>query len=65
MEDIAEKKNHNIMMIDIAFALSYVEFDEIKHCKTTHAMWTKLKEIYGGDENVRRAKIESLKGHFD
>ncbi|MFA1068236.1 hypothetical protein ACDI57_27835, partial [Klebsiella pneumoniae] len=28
--DLAEKKNHNIMMIDIAFALSYVEFDEVK-----------------------------------
>ena len=29
VEDIAEKKNHNIMMIDIASALSYVEFDEV------------------------------------
>ena len=28
-------------------------------------MWNKLKEIYGGDENVRRAKVESLKGQFD
>ena len=30
IEDIAEKKNHNIMMIDIAYALSYDEFDEVK-----------------------------------
>ena len=30
VEDIAEKKNHNIMMIDIASTLSYVEFDEVK-----------------------------------
>ena len=28
--DIIEKKNHNTMMIDIASALNYEEFDEIK-----------------------------------
>ena len=28
-------------------------------------MWTKLKEIYGGDENVRRAKEKCLIGQFD
>ena len=41
--DIAEKKNHNIMMIDIAFALSYVEFDEIIDYKSAYTMWNKLK----------------------
>ena len=30
VNDITEKKNHNTMMIDIASALSYEEFDEIK-----------------------------------
>lgn len=30
-----------------------------------HAMWTKLKEICEGDDNVRRAKVEILKGQFD
>ena len=54
--DIAEKKNHNVMMIDIASALSYVEFDEVKHCQNAFEMWKKLKEIYGGDDNVKRAK---------
>ena len=54
--DIAEKKTHNNMMIDIASTLSYEEFDEIKDCKSANAMWKKLKEIYGGDDNVRRAK---------
>ena len=62
---IIEKKNHNTMMIDIASALSYEEFDEIKDCKNSHEMWVKLKEIYGGDDNVRRAKEESLRGQFD
>ena len=28
-------------------------------------MWNKLKDIYGGDDNVRRAKVESLRGQFD
>ena len=28
-------------------------------------MWIKLKDIYGGDDNVRRAKAESLRGQFD
>ena len=65
IDDLDEKKNHNIMMIDIAFALSYEEFDEIKDCKTSFDMWNKLKDIYGGDENVRRAKEESLRGQFD
>ena len=60
--DIAEKKNHDIMMIDIASALSYIEFDEVKDYKTTYAMWNKLKEIYGGDDNVRKAKEDSLRG---
>ena len=65
IEDLAKKKNHNIMMIDIASTLSYEEFDEVKDCKIYFAMWNKLKGIYGGDENVRRAKEKSLRGKFD
>ena len=65
VEEIIEKKNHNIMMIDIASTLSYVEFDKVKDCKTTHAMWIKLKDIYGGDDNVRRVKAQSIRGQFD
>ena len=30
IEEIVEKKSHNIMMIDITSALSYAKFDEIK-----------------------------------
>jgi hypothetical protein len=65
VEDIAEKKNHNIMMIDIASALNYVEFDEVKNYTTTHEMQIKLKDIYGGDDNVRGAETKSLRGQFD
>ena len=62
VEDIAKKKNHNIMMIDIASALSYAEFDEVKDYKTSFKMCNKLKDIYGGDDNVKRAKVECLRG---
>ena len=62
--DITEKNNHNTMMIDVASALSYEEFFEIKDCITAHQMWIKLKEIYGRDDNVKRAKAESLRGQF-
>ena len=65
VEDIAKKKNHIIMMIDITSTLSYAEFDEVKDYKTTFDMWNKLKDIYGGDDNVRRAKLEILRGQFD
>ena len=65
INDIVEKKTHNNMMIDIAYALSYKEFDDIKDCKSAFDMWKKLEEIYGGDDNVRRAKVESLRGQFD
>lgn len=54
--DIAEKKNHNIMMIDIASTLSYAKFDEVKDYKTVFKMWNKLQDIYGGDDNVKEPK---------
>ena len=28
-------------------------------------MWTKLKDIYGDDDNLRRVEVESLRGQFD
>ena len=43
VEDIAEKKNHNVMIIDIASPLNYAKFDEIKGWETTFEMWNKLK----------------------
>ena len=65
INDIAEKKTHNTMMIDIASSLTYEEFDDIKAYKSAFSMWNKLKDIYGGDDNVRRAIVESLRGQFD
>ena len=53
------------MIIDIASALSYAEFDDIKDYKISHEMWTKLKDIYQGYDNVRRVKEKILRGQFD
>ena len=52
-------------MMEIASALSYAEFNDIKDCKFVHHMWKALSDIYEGYENVQRAKRESLRGKFD
>lgn len=65
VEEIVEKKIRSIMMIDIASSLNYAKFDEVKDCGTTHEMWINLKAIYGRDDNLRRDKVESLRGQLD
>ena len=65
VEDIDKKKKHNVMMNNLASALSYAEFDEVKHYQTTFQRWNKLKGIYGGDDYVKRTKEKSLRGDFD
>ena len=52
-------------MLEISLALSYVEYDHIKGCDTSHKMWETPSTIYGGDDNVKRAKRESIRGKFD
>ena len=64
-KELSYKLDHNQAMLDIALALSYVKFDDLKDCNTTKKMWDKLKTIYGGDDNVLRAKSKSLRGKFD
>ena len=61
-EQMIEHKNHSIMMVDIAYTLSYAKFDEIKGCKPMHEMWVMLEKIFGADDNVKRAKVEILRG---
>ena len=48
-------------MLEIASALSYAEFNGIKSLESAKKMWDALKTIYGGDKNVQRAKLESLR----
>ena len=52
-------------MLEIASTLSYVEFDDIKGLDSAKKMWDPITTIYGGDKNVLRAKLESLRGKFD
>ena len=46
-------------MLEIASALSYVEFDDIKGLDNAKKMWNALATIYGGDTNVLRDKAET------
>ena len=52
-------------MLEIASALSYSKYEDIKNCANAKLMWDKLATIYGGDTNVNRAKAKSLRGKFD
>lgn len=65
MDQMNEKRNHYSMMIYIASSLTNVEFDDVKNCTTAKHMWDKIKLVHGGDNNVRRAKVESLRGKYD
>lgn len=64
-EDLKNKQEHNQTMLEIASALNYAEFDDIKGCNTALKMCKALSDIYGEDQNVQRAKRESLRGKFD
>ena len=46
-------------MLEIASALSYAKFDDIKGLDSAKKMWDALTTIYGGDTNVQRVKFES------
>ena len=41
-EDMKKKKEHNQAMLEIASALNYIEFDDIKGCNTAFKMWEAL-----------------------
>ena len=64
-QDMKKNNEHNLAMLDIVSTLSYAKFDDIKGCNTTKKMWDALHTIYGGERNVQRAKLESLRGKFD
>ena len=64
-DDLKKKKENNYAMLEISFALSYVEFNDIKGCDSTKTMWDALYTIYGGNVNVLRDKSKSLRGKFD
>jgi hypothetical protein len=40
-------------------------FFKVMHCKTTKDLWDKLQNIYEGDTNVKRDKIQTLRANFE
>ena len=65
IKDIKKKKEHNQGMPNISSTISYAKFDDIKGLDSAKKMWDALATIYGGDKNVLRAKVESLRGKFN
>ena len=57
IEDLKKKKEHNQAMFEIASALSYVEFDDIKGCDSAKKMWDDLHTIYGVDTKKFKSQI--------
>ena len=47
VDDLRKRKEHNQAMLEIASALSYAEFDDIKSLNSAKKMWDALKTIYG------------------
>ena len=60
-EDIKKKKEHNQPILEISFALSYAEFDDIKKCETTKKMWDALHTIYGGEKMFKESNLRASK----
>lgn len=41
------------------------EFLKVMHCKSAQEMWDKLKNIYQGDDKVKKAKLQTHRGQFE
>ena len=52
-DDMRRNKEHNQAMLEIASALSYAKFDDIKGLDSANKMWDAIDTIYGGDKNVQ------------
>ncbi|GLJ18712.1 hypothetical protein SUGI_0333860 [Cryptomeria japonica] len=65
MEEIKAKQEHIQAMIEIKSALTDSEFNDLEGCNDTKAMWDKLISVYGGNEHVQRAKVDSLRGQLE
>lgn len=53
------------MLIEIASVLNIVEFDDVKEFSTIKDMCDKMIIMHGGDQNLFRAKAESIRGKYD
>ena len=53
------------MLIEIASVLNIVEFDDVKEFSTIKDMCDKMIIMHRGDQNLFRAKAESIRGKYD
>ncbi|GLJ11241.1 hypothetical protein SUGI_0148320 [Cryptomeria japonica] len=60
-----EQQENNQALEGIISSLSNSEYIDVHGLETTYEVWKKLEEIYSGDEYVKIAKEESLRGKFD
>ena len=51
-KDLKKKKEQNHTMLEMASALSYANFNDIKGCDSAKKIWDALYTIDGGDANV-------------
>ena len=56
IDQLKQIKEHNQAMLEISYALSYSEFDDIKECDTTKKMWDALQVIYGGGKKCAESQ---------
>ena len=58
VEKMKEKLEHKTLMIEIAFSLTGLEYDDIKNFSTTKEMCEKLAVVYGGEQDIMRVKAK-------
>ena len=49
----------------ILSGMAKIVFVNIMHCETTKEIWDKIKNIYGGDDKVKGAKLQTYRGQFE
>ena len=57
-KQLKERKEHNQAMLEIASALSYSEYEDIKDFLNANLMWTTLAKIYGGDHMSTKTSLK-------
>lgn len=65
--DVSRKKlseNNAKAMNTILCDLLESEFVKVMHCKSKKQIWGKLKNIYEGDDKVKKSKLQTHKEHL-
>ena len=49
----------------ILSGLTETVFVKVMHCETAKEIWDKHRNIYGGDDKIKGAKLQTYKGQFE